>query len=104
MAGGDARGGSERPHARLKRRFKCRGCGAEGDHFDQVDGGEELSSICLGWNEGCRYMFPIGRYGGTLDSAPFRRLAELVSFEDTGMRDFATPSSILGAVWQGGWC
>jgi hypothetical protein len=37
--------------------------------------------------------FPIRRCEGTLGSAPFRRLAELVGFENTGMRDCATPNS-----------
>ena len=37
--------------------------------------------------------FPIGRCEGTLGSAPFRRLAELVGFGNTGMRDCATPNS-----------
>jgi hypothetical protein len=37
--------------------------------------------------------FPIGRCEGTLSSAPFRRLAELVGFGNRGMRDCATPNS-----------
>jgi hypothetical protein len=37
--------------------------------------------------------FSIGRCEGTLGSAPFRRLAELVGFGNTGMRDCATPNS-----------
>jgi hypothetical protein len=37
--------------------------------------------------------FPIGRCEGTLGSAPFRRLAELVGFGDKGTRDCATPNS-----------
>ena len=36
--------------------------------------------------------FPIGRCEGTLGSAPFRRLAELVGFGNRGMRDCATPN------------
>jgi hypothetical protein len=50
--------------------------------------------------------FPVGRCGETLDSAPFRRLAELVSFGSKGMRDFVAPNcgcrrlgrSVRGAV------
>lgn len=37
--------------------------------------------------------FLVGRCEGTLDSAPFRRLAARVSFGNTGTRDFATPNS-----------
>jgi hypothetical protein len=36
---------------------------------------------------------PTGRREGTLGSAPFRRLAELVGFGDRGTRDCATPNS-----------
>jgi hypothetical protein len=45
------------------------------------------------WNEGWRSCFPIGRCEGTLGSAPFRRLADLVGFGDKGTRDCATPNS-----------
>jgi hypothetical protein len=44
--------------------------------------------------------FPIGRCEGTLGSAPFRRLAELVGFEDRGTRDCATPKLYRPGLWS----
>ena len=51
--------------------------------------------LCRHWygTKGGVLCFPIGRCEGTLGSAPFRRLAELVGFGNRGMRDCATPNS-----------
>jgi hypothetical protein len=77
----------------LKARLRCRGCGRKGRAVVSIRWAHTKTA---GWASRCgtkrlRFMFP-QRRGGTPDSAPPRRLAELVSFGLGSMRDFATPN------------
>src|SRR6516162_1031305 len=67
--------------------------GASGRRLDQMAARKDLAGSASVGTKGVVPRSPVGRCGETLDSAPFRRLAELASFGDTGMRDFATLNS-----------